>query len=116
MSTLSLWRRGLGVALGLAVLMALTPASRAADSDRVKFDTVDSVQLQGQFYPAKGKDGKEKAVVLLLHDIHKGGNSGQDGWGALAEALQKDGFAVLSFDFRGHGDSTNVGGQFWEAK
>jgi hypothetical protein len=37
----------------------------------------------------------------------------EDGWESLAEALQKEGFAVLGFDFRGHGGSTSVGKNFW---
>jgi hypothetical protein len=46
-----------------------------------------------------------------LHNI--GGNRQQTGWDELADRLSKD-FAVLSFDFRGHGDSTNVDPSFWK--
>src|SRR5204862_4095410 len=40
-----------------------------------------------------------------LHKI--GGNREQDGWDDLAKKLQAN-YAVLTFDFRGHGDSTDV--------
>jgi pimeloyl-ACP methyl ester carboxylesterase len=49
----------------------------------------------------------------MLHKM--GGNSQIDGWGKLAEALQKSGCAVLTFDFRGHGNSTKVDPMvFWD--
>jgi predicted alpha/beta hydrolase len=41
-------------------------------------------------------------------------NSQQDGWDRLAKALQENGFAVLSFDFRGHGNSTGIQPSFWK--
>jgi hypothetical protein len=45
--------------------------------------------------------------------LHKfGGNRQQKGWDELAQALSKE-FSVLSFDFRGHGDSTTVNPSFW---
>jgi hypothetical protein len=46
----------------------------------------------------------------LLHKY--GGNRQQKGWDELAQALSKE-FSVLSFDFRGHGDSTTVNQAFW---
>src|SRR5262249_45405824 len=57
---------------------------------------------------AKGKDAP---CVLLLHNI--GGHRKQEGWDVLAQRFQEKGYAVLSFDFRGHGDSTTVESQFW---
>jgi pimeloyl-ACP methyl ester carboxylesterase len=77
-------------------------------SDSVKFDSVDGVELRGTFYPAP----KAKApAILMLHRY--GGN--REGWEKLAEELQKKGFAVLTFDFRGHGESTKVAPEtFWK--
>jgi hypothetical protein len=86
------------------------PAARAAEPEKVKFDTVDFVEIQGRFYPSA--KGKKAPCVLLLHKI--GGNSHEGKWDALAEALQKKDIAVLSFDFRGHGDSTSVSPDFWK--
>jgi alpha-beta hydrolase superfamily lysophospholipase len=99
-------------------------ALRAADDDtkpegkRVHFSTVDEVELTGTLYraaPTAGNKDKD-AVVLLLHDFRgpKGGGSHQDGWNHLAGELQKAGYSVLSFDFRGFGDSTSVSPKFWK--
>jgi hypothetical protein len=100
----------LGLAVGLAVLGLPSPG-RAADSEKVKFETVDRVELQGTWYPST--KGRKAPCVLMLHPV--GGNSQQEGWDDLARALQKAGYAVLTFDFRGHGDSTNVDTQvFWQ--
>jgi hypothetical protein len=61
---------------------------------------------------------KRDAVVMLLHtfDIQKGGSSQQEGWTALARKLSADGYHVLSFDFRGFGDSKTVTDRFWDPK
>jgi hypothetical protein len=110
----------MGLSFALALLaLALPPAPAAlaqakkADSKRVTFRSYDGVELAGTYYPNPG--GKKEAVVLLLHhvDHKKGGNQQQDGWGALAERLQREGYVVLSFDFRGFGDSKTVGPEFW---
>src|SRR5689334_22499471 len=78
----------------------------------VKFDTVDQVTLKGQYYPSDKK--VEAACVILLHEIGPGKNSRQKGWKELALKLQKQGLAVLTFDFRGHGESTSVSAdEFW---
>jgi hypothetical protein len=55
--------------------------------------------------------------VLVLHDFDKsGGSSRTDEWDSLATRLQKEGYAVLSFDFRGFGQSTGVSPIFWKAQ
>ncbi len=101
-------RRPLGSAgwtcLGI-VALAMVPA--AARADEVQFDTADKVELKGTFYPGT----KKSPCVILLHKL--GGNRQQKGWDDLAQALNKANYAVLSFDFRGHGDSTTVGAGFW---
>jgi len=102
-------------ALGVA-LCALT--ARAGDGKRVTFDTQDGVTLEGTFFaaspvaPATAKD----ATVLILHNIDKakGGSSHQDKWDALADTLSNQGYSVLSFDFRGLGNSHSVHPDFWD--
>ncbi len=110
----SLVPRPLGLLFGLALLALWQPGgtARAVDKfSKVSFDTVDGVTLQGTFYPST--KGKDAPTVLLLHKI--GSDSHKDGWDALAAALNdKAGYAVLSFDFRGHGNSTAVDkDKFW---
>jgi pimeloyl-ACP methyl ester carboxylesterase len=78
---------------------------------KVAFKSYDKVDLNGTFYPSTG-EGKRSPVVLLLHKL--GGNSQEEGWDKLAKALQEKGMAVLSFDFRGHGDSVAVDPDFWK--
>jgi len=87
----------LSLALGAA-------SSHAQEPERVKIDTVDGVSLRGQFYAGK----RNAPVVILLHSLD--GDSRSKDWTNLALALQKckGNFAVLSFDFRGHGSSTEV--------
>ena len=104
-------------ALGLALLIALVP-SRCANGqgkgDAVHFDTADGVKIEGTYWASD--KGKKAPVVILLHDFHPktGGSSQDDGWNSLAAALNKDGFAVLQFDFRGFGKSTTVDPtKFW---
>jgi pimeloyl-ACP methyl ester carboxylesterase len=107
--------------LGLCVGLILSgpPAARGADvkdkaaddkSEKVKFESVDHVELHGVWYGPSG-NGKKAPAVLLLHNIKS--DSSKEGWDKLARELQEAGYAVLSFDFRGHGDSTSVAAEFW---
>jgi pimeloyl-ACP methyl ester carboxylesterase len=108
-------RRFLGILTGLAIL-ALPHGilgqdkaqDKKSDSEPAKFYSVDGVELHGTFYPGR----KPKApAVLILHRY--GGN--REGWEKLAEELQNKGFALLTFDFRGHGESISVNPEvFWK--
>jgi hypothetical protein len=93
----------------LAVPLLGGDAARGQTGNPVDFKTFDGVSLKGSFYPSSGK-AKHEAVVIILHDFasKKGGGSSQDGIPALAKALSEKGYAVLTFDFRGFGDSTAV--------
>jgi hypothetical protein len=100
------------------MLSAKEPLSAAdeVESKRVNFLTFDEVEITGSFYRSAPAGKKDKdAVVLLLHDFrhNKGGGSQEDGWRQLAGQLQKEGYAVLSFDFRGFGNSKSVSPKFW---
>src|SRR4051812_21681876 len=87
----------------LALLLVPITALGQAKSERVSIKTVDGVDLIGNFYA--GNKGTAP-VVMLLHAYEK--DSRSKDWISLAESLQKAGYAVLSFDFRGHGESTGV--------
>lgn len=76
-----------------------------ANREEISFKTIDGVLLRGHFYPS-GKGGSNSPVVMFLHKL--GSNSSTGDWEGLATQLQKKGFAVLSFDFRGHGKSTVI--------
>src|ERR1019366_3265127 len=89
-----------GTALCQPVAFAQPPAPVPA-----KITTVDGVKLNATFY---GSAKKNSPVVIMVHPIGDGKNSKPPEWKALAEYLQKQDFAVITFDLRGHGDSTTV--------
>jgi hypothetical protein len=96
--------------------VAAAPEDKKGDAEfkRVQLPTCDGMELDGTFYPAAAGKNRD-ACVLLLHGFtaKKGGGSHQDGWDTLAAMLQKEGYAVLSFDFRGFGGSKSVSPKFW---
>jgi len=97
--------------LGLATLWLTAPAGQAQDAkntEKVRFTTVDGVEIHGTFFPSSKRT---PPTVLILHAL--GEDSKKKGYVSLAEELQKNGFAVMTFDFRGHGDSKEVSNDFW---
>jgi hypothetical protein len=115
------WPRLLSLSSTLAVLAVLVggrtaPAQEGGNAGKkMRFTTVDGVEISCTWRPG----GKDKATVMLLHALAvdkntKGEDSHKKGWDNLAKALADKGHAVLSFDFRGHGDSTTVDPKvFW---
>ncbi|MBI3824026.1 MAG: alpha/beta fold hydrolase [Planctomycetes bacterium] len=73
----------------------------------VNIITADGVKLKGHFYPSAVKNAP---TVIMLHGIGEKKNSKSEDWKKLAEQLQaaEAGYAVMMFDFRGHGDSTTI--------
>jgi len=64
--------------------------------------SIDGVELKGRYYPSSKANAP---AVIFLHGLN---DSGGKEWANLAKKLQAKGYAVLMFDFRGHGDSTTV--------
>src|SRR4051794_16201293 len=97
-------RVSLAVAAGL--LVGLAGFTRAQDEKKedVSFKTFDGVLIKGSYY-ASAK-GSNAPVVMLLHKY--GADRTKGDWDALAVRLKEKGYAVLSFDFRGHGQSTQI--------
>lgn len=73
-----------------------TPADLGLQYDDVTFETPDDVTLSGWYLPSV--DG---AAVALLH----GASSTRSNVLAHAEVLNRNGYGVLLFDARGHGES-----------
>ena len=90
-----------GAFLGISVCSAQDATE--AKGEKVRFSTVDGVELQGLFYSAAKRNS---ATILMLHAL--GEDSRRKSWTSLAEALNAAGCAVLTFDFRGQGQSTSV--------
>jgi pimeloyl-ACP methyl ester carboxylesterase len=80
----------------------------------VPITTVDGVELDGTYFRSL-KPSRDVPCVLLVHKF--GGDRSKSDWIQLAEMLQQSpaGFAVLTFDFRGHGGSTQISNPqtFW---
>jgi hypothetical protein len=109
--TLSQFVHGHRRAVGVLILF-LAPVSsfgQMEKSEEITFFTADHVEVAGTYY--EGGRGKLSPCVLFLHRF--GGDRKQPGWSKLALSLQQKGYAVLSFDFRGHGQSTSVGPDYW---
>ncbi len=84
------------------------------EPEKADFKTVDGVKIEGAFYPSN--KGNKAPCVIILHDFDaKGGSSKTTEWISLATTLQKEGYAVLTFDFRGYGKSKEVTPLFWRA-
>ena len=79
-------------------------------SEKVDLDTEDGVYLTAEFWPAP-KPSRQAAVVMLLHQIGKTRRA----FVPLADQLQKEGYAVVAFDFRGHGDSRRINPEVYDA-
>jgi hypothetical protein len=100
-------RRSFCLCVGFLVCLGLPdqPRAGAAESgEEVRFETGDGMELQGSYYASE--KAKKAPCVILLHKI--GGSRKEEGWDTLATELQKKGYAVFAFDFRGHGTSTHI--------
>ncbi len=74
------------------------------DAEKVFFDTTDGVRLAGTYLPAIADE--RKGVVVFCHELR----GSQATALAYTSGLRKEGFDVLAFDFRDHGESQKTGG------
>ena len=83
-----------GLLNGIFFVLASSSAIAQNQSEKVAFETVDEVELQGTYYPSN--QGMKAPCVLMLHDL-SGNGSGTiwSEWTSLTTKLQKNGFAVL---------------------
>jgi pimeloyl-ACP methyl ester carboxylesterase len=102
--------RLVGAALAAALVSAAGPAAaRAAGPEpkSVALVAPDGVELAGRYW----RGGSASPAVILLDDLGADANPAR--CDAVARALATAGCAVVGFDFRGHGRSTDVGSDFW---
>lgn len=97
----------------LIIVIAMTWSSlwsadyRLAAPERVTFSASGNFTLVGTWY---GVEHPSAPGVILVHML--GRNRGD--WNTLARYIQKEGIAVLSYDLRGHGESTAKGTVTWK--
>lgn len=72
-----------------------------ADCEAVQLRTQDDLRLAASFFPPRGRREARSPAAILVHDAGRSRSDLVD----LASALQKRGFAVLTLDLRGHGES-----------
>jgi hypothetical protein len=103
-----LWA-GLSALVGLFGILAFEAQGGGDRGEKVRFTTVDGVEIQGTFFTGK----RNAPTIMMLHAL--GEDSRKKSWVSLAESLNKEGYAVLTFDFRGHGQSTAIDSSlFWK--
>ncbi len=73
------------------------------DMEKVTFKTKEGVTIVGNYF----KSQKHAPAFLLLHMMP----STKESWDTFASFLQKQGFAVLAIDLRGHGESIDKNGK-----
>jgi hypothetical protein len=84
------------------LLIAAACAAQSSPAGRsVTLTSSDGIALKGTYYAGKPGPG-----VLLLHQC----NQTRTAWNTLAERLATDGFNVLTFDYRGFGESGGTPG------
>ena len=89
------------ISCSILFLLFLSALAAAADAQRtVDLTATDGTKLKGTYYSA----GKGGPGVLLLHQC----NRQRKVWDALAQKLSAAGLNVLTFDYRGFGESGGV--------
>lgn len=80
----------------------------------VRFEAADGVVIEADYYPPAVKDGEKAPVAICIHMYPADRKS----WEALAPSLREGDarFAVLAYDIRGHGGSTEPKGKDLAAK
>lgn len=75
------------------------------DVERVEFLTNDEVKLKGIFFKGRSEE-ERKPTIIFCHE--KGSN--KYSFARYCLFLAESGFNIFSFDFRGHGESSNSDG------
>jgi len=83
---------------GVIIIFYLQKSKAKMEVQKVSFITKDGVTIVANYYPNKSA----KFAGILVHMRPKTKESFDD----LAKFLQKEGYALLAIDLRGHGEST----------
>lgn len=102
-------------AAALALVGDPRPARAQNKPVEENFTTADGVRLKGLFHKS-GTPAEGNPVVVLLYPPGAGNSLNKPGdWDGLASTLNKAGYHVFRFDWRGHGKSTDIvdTDEFW---
>lgn len=87
------------ILLILFLIKILTMKSKVANIEKVNFITKDGVTIVADYY--SNKEAKFAGIFVHMRPATK------ESYRELATFFQDQGFAVLAFDLRGHGESVN---------
>lgn len=94
------------------VALALDPpaadAQTAVKPTPEAFNTADGVRLKGLFYKSPNGANHGDAVVMLLYPPGVENTMLKGNWDPLIDKLTEEGLHVFRFDWRGHGESTDI--------
>lgn len=88
------------IAVMIFALFSIPTSQIIGQGKDVSFTTTDGVLLKGTFFSSKKQ---EAPGILLMHQCMDGSNRSM--WKNVAQSLSAKGYSVLTFDFRGYGDS-----------
>jgi len=77
--------------------------------EKITFKTKDGVTITGNYFKSQIKDSP---VFILLHMMP----ATKESWNEFASIIQKNGYAALAIDLRGHGESTDRNGVLLDYK
>lgn len=94
--------------VGTAYAQSLTKTGESSVGQKVSFLTDDGILIAGTYYAPVSSHQTTNAIILL----HMFGRDRND-WNTFASNLSNstNGYAVLSMDLRGHGESINQNGK-----
>src|SRR6266487_288515 len=94
----------------LITFAQIAPNSKDTAEQKVTFLTDDKVLIVGTYYsPSSSNKNTSTDAIILLHMLGRDRND----WNPFASTLSNstNGYAVLSIDLRGHGESVNQNGK-----
>lgn len=83
------------------MLIAALILSCLLAQDESDVTTEDKVRIRLTYFKPAVKEGEKRACVILVHML----NRTREDWKAFAESLKKEGYCVVTYDIRNHGNS-----------
>ncbi|MHA2611351.1 MAG: alpha/beta hydrolase [bacterium JZ-2024 1] len=98
-------KRAGALLLGVLLLGLAYPPQKGAKEQEFSVKTSDGFLLQGKmYYPEQLLGEKFRKVLLLLHQWNRTQEEWENPYGVVSK-FRREGFVVVTFDFRGHGKS-----------